>query len=109
MAAAETRIQNQILRWFAARPDLGRVCRMNSGALRARDGRLVHFGVPGLADIVGILRPHGRLLCIEVKTPTGKQSPAQARFQNMIDTNGGIYIIVRNVSELAAMLEPYIH
>ena len=107
MGAPETRIQNQILRWLADRPYLGRFCRMNSGALRDRKGRLVRYGLPGLSDIVGILRDGGRVLCVEVKTKTGRQSETQAQFQKMIDSCNGIYILARDVNDLAATLEPY--
>lgn len=66
---SERYIQNAILRAYATRPDL-RIWRMNTGKARF-NGQVVQFGVPGQADLTGIL-PDGRRLEIEVKSPTGR-------------------------------------
>ncbi|RMG17749.1 MAG: hypothetical protein D6729_08280 [Deltaproteobacteria bacterium] len=64
-------------RVFGTRSDM-RLWRANVGA--ARFGRhVVKFGIPGQADLTGIL-PGGIRLEIEVKGPTGRQSPQQRAF-----------------------------
>ena len=104
----ESDIQAGILAELGARPDV-RLWRSNCGAARDRaTGRVVRFGVPGQADLSGIYRrpcpccgtPLGQRLEIEVKTPTGRQSPAQRKFQAMIERFGGLYIIGRGPVEL---------
>jgi hypothetical protein len=75
-----------------------RVWRQNSGMLPNAQGRMVQFGTPGAADITGIL-PDGRRLEIEVKTPTGRQSEQQKRYQAMIERFNGVYILARSVDE----------
>ena len=73
---SEKSIQNDILRAFGTRPAL-RLWRANCGAALL-GGRVVRFGIPGQADLTGIL-PDGRRLEIEVKSPTGRQTPQQTR------------------------------
>ena len=87
----EAQIQNQIMREFATRPDM-RLWRANVLAARMH-GRLVRAGVPGQADLSGILAD-GRRLEIEVKSETGRLSEDQKRFGEMITRFGGVYIIV---------------
>lgn len=57
------------------------------------------FGYPGAGDITGIL-PDGRRLEIECKSPTGKQSEKQRKFQEKIEQNGGVYLLVRSERDL---------
>ena len=61
-------------------------------------------GLRGVADILGCL-PDGRLLAVEVKTPTGKVSPHQQRFLERITESGGLGTCVRSVDELVADLK----
>lgn len=63
------------------------------------DGQPVSFGYPGAGDITGVL-PDGRRLEVECKSATGKQSAKQKAFQEKIETNNGVYILVRSVAEL---------
>jgi hypothetical protein len=95
---SETEIMQQILLALGAHPAC-RIWRMNTGALPDQHGRLIRFGVPGMADIIGLLRPSGRFLAIEVKTLTGRQSDQQRAFQRMVEAAGGIYILARSVDE----------
>ena len=73
-------------------------------AVMARGGR-VTFGVggPGGADLIGMLL--GRFLALEVKTPTGRQSPEQRQFQTLVESKGGIYLLTRSVADAVAMIE----
>jgi hypothetical protein len=99
-----------ILIEFGSRPDL-RIWRSNSGAAIWRgkngsSGGLVRFGVPGQADISGIMRPSGRRIEIEVKTLTGKQSKEQQAWQKMIEWAGGLYILARRIEDVRLALGP---
>lgn len=95
-------IQNDILREFGTRPDI-RLWRMNAGVSKYRDRtgkiRQVQFGVPGQADLTGIL-PDGRRLEIEVKGPTGEQSKAQIDYQRIIERFNGVYILARSCDDV---------
>ncbi len=76
-----------------------KVWRNNSGALPDARGRAIRFGLAGSADILGLLRPSGRFLAIEVKAQNGRQSEAQRNFQRMITESGGVYILARSVQD----------
>lgn len=101
MHLAEKNTQNDILREFGTKRWL-RLWRSNTGVARFGERRVV-FGVPGQADLTGILMG-GRRLEIEVKSPTGKQSPEQAVYGQMIEQFGGIYILARSVADVRTRL-----
>lgn len=104
---SERQIQAEVLLALGARPDLGRFWRQNTGSARAFDdpGRVITFGVPGAADISGILRGSGRRVEIEIKTATGRQSLQQQRFEAMIRAMGGIYVVARCQDDAVLALE----
>ena len=97
----EHQIQNAILREFGTRTDL-RIWRANTGVARYGK-RVVRFGVPGQADLTGIL-PDGRRLEIEVKSATGRQSTDQKNYQQMIERLNGVYILARSVADVERIL-----
>jgi hypothetical protein len=100
----EKAIQNEILEALGPRRDL-RIWRINTGVARSMDfKRVIRFGVPGQADISGVLID-GRRLEIEVKTPTGRQSPQQKAFEAMIKSFGGVYILARSLADAVAGVE----
>lgn len=78
--------------------------RNNIGMAWMKNGQPVKFGVggPGGSDFVGTYR--GRALYIEIKTPTGRQSPDQKTFQGKVERHGGIYRILRSVEDAEAFL-----
>lgn len=100
---SERAILADILLAIGNRQDL-RVWRNNSGALKDAQGHLIRFGLPGSADILGILKPTGRFLAIECKTEIGKQSDLQKAFQRMIESHGGLYILARSVGDVLSNL-----
>lgn len=51
----------------------------------------------GVSDLI-ILQP-GQVLFIEVKTPTGRQSKEQERFESMVSRLGFSYFVVRSLEE----------
>lgn len=111
----EKTIQSQVLSWLkkagidAWRNNTGTA--VYGGGYRAAFGgsvnppaRRVSFGRLGSADITGIL-PDGRRLEVEVKRPGESQGPKQRKFQEMIERNRGVYLLVTSVEELANGLE----
>lgn len=82
-----------------------RLWRQNTGVARSFDGgSIVAYGVPGGADLSGIIAG-GRRLEIEVKTPGVKQSPQQINFERMITKFGGLYLVARSVEDVANALQ----
>jgi hypothetical protein len=98
----ETELVKLVLLALGKRTDL-RVWRQNVGALRDINGRMVKFGVPGAADISGIL-VDGRRLEIECKVGT-RQRPEQKNFERMILQFGGVYLLVHSVEEAVQGVE----
>lgn len=99
--SSEKALQNDILRAFGTLPRL-RLWRANCGVARIGT-RVIRFGISGQADLTGIL-PDGRRLEIEVKSPTGQQTPEQVVFQNMIEKFHGIYILARSTNDVRQRL-----
>ena len=96
-------IQNRILLEIGSIPGL-RVWRNNTGALLDRNGKLVKFGLQGSADIIGMMKPNGRFIAIEVKTQKGMQTASQRRFQKMVEDMGGHYILARSPEDVSKAL-----
>lgn len=65
--------------------------------------------VNGVSDII-LLKPNKfyPYLCIENKTPKGKQSPEQKLFQQAVESQGGKYVIVRSLDEFVKVIENYL-
>lgn len=66
----------------------------------------IHQGLgstPGIADLV--VMGAGRTIWIEIKTPTGNQSPVQKLFQFEVEVSGGEYRIVRSVDDVSDLVE----
>ena len=97
----ERQVQNAILRAFGTRRSM-RLWRANCGVARIGN-RVVRFGVPGQADLTGIL-PDGRRIEVEAKSPGGKQTEEQRSFQRMIERFGGVYVLARSVADVATAL-----
>jgi hypothetical protein len=51
----------------------------------------------GVSDLI-ILRP-GEVIFVEVKTPTGTQSPSQKIFQSIVEALGFRYLLVRSLEQ----------
>ena len=99
----ESEIQRECLVYLGTRLDLA-TARTNTGAAIGKRG-LVRFGIKGMADIHCLQAPHGRLVAIEVKTRTGRQSKDQIRYERMIRKFGGVYICTHSVANLHEQLE----
>lgn len=86
----------------------GLVLWRNATGMAARDGKSLRFGlVVGGSDLVGILwtppRP-GRWFCLEVKTLTGRCTPEQTLFLQLVRNHGGFATVVRSVAAAEAAL-----
>ena len=101
----EKELQNEILRTFGTIPRM-RIWRANTGVAQI-DKRFIRFGIPGQADLTGIL-PDGRRLEIEAKSPTGRQSDDQKNFQRMIEKFDGVYVLARSVDDVWNALRKYL-
>lgn len=101
----ESQIQDAIRLELGRRPDLVVVWRNNIGNVEARTGYRISFGVggPGGADLLGI-DYRGRFVAIEVKTPTGRVSPEQRKFGELVEQRGGVYLVMRSVDDARAFL-----
>ena len=102
----EKQLQNLILLTFGTRHDM-RLWRSNTGVARMGPRRIVRFGVPGQADLTGIL-PRGVRLEIEVKTNAGQQTPEQKNYQRIIERFGGVYVLARSVDDVWDAIGRYV-
>jgi len=92
-----------------------RLHRNNTGVLRDQHGRPVQFGLAkGSADLIGwttrTITPDmvGQRIAvftsIEVKTPTGRLTPAQSAWLGAVHTAGGIAGVARSVRDSEEIL-----
>ena len=64
----------------------------------------------GVADILLLKRTSQfGFLCIENKTPKGRQEPEQKVFQCEVERHGGKYIIVRSIDEFIQAIDNYLN
>ena len=88
----------EVLKALKAHPAVVWCERMNSGAARV-GGRFIRFGFTGCPDVLGQLRD-GRLLGVEVKSPTGKLMPEQSVFLERIRAAGGVAFVARDLRDV---------
>jgi hypothetical protein len=102
---SEAAIMREIMLALGRRPDV-RIWRRNVG-LAVPVGRRepVRFGLPGQADLSGIVGPEGWVLEVEVKAPRGRLSDAQRGWGAMIESLGGIWIVARSAEEAVGALD----
>jgi hypothetical protein len=113
-------VQAEIRRALGSCEDLV-IWRQNVG-LYERDGRAVRAGLcVGSSDLIGVLTvrvPHtdgapfplyyatiGRFIALEVKTRTGRVSPEQKRFLELVRRMGGFGAVVRSPEEALEAVE----
>jgi hypothetical protein len=79
----------------------------NSGIyVKARNTYIPSHAV-GVSDILGVL-PDGRILCVEVKTATGRLSEPQKLFLDSINERGGLAFVARSIEDVEKALHDYI-
>ena len=70
---------------------------------KIRMGQFISMGLrPGVADLV-VFWPSG-IGYVEVKTPTGRQSEHQKRFQERCESYGVPYDLVRSVEDVQQLI-----
>lgn len=83
--------------------------RNNVGVLQD-NGRYVRFGLaPGSADLIGIFTPDlrnpvGVFIAAEIKTPTGRQTDEQKRWEQLVTSKGAAYAVLRSVQDARAWI-----
>lgn len=78
--------------------------RRNTGAMKTEEF-FVRFGLPGMADIGGILQ--GKAYEIEIKSDKGVQSEQQKNWKRAVERAGGIYILARSVEDCLEQMKNY--
>lgn len=116
MRQEEHRIQCAIVKWFYyAYPAYRGGClfavpnggHRNIQTARSLKAEGVTSGVSDLLLLVPKREYHG--LCVEVKTPAGRQSDNQKNWQRIIEAQGYRYEIVRSLDEFAELVRWYLN
>lgn len=110
----EHRLQQACVRWFRLQYPALRdvlVAVPNGGRRDAVTGaRLKAEGVvAGASDLV-LLKPNRFYgsLCIEMKTPRGRQSPAQRDWQEAVEAAGDKYVVCRSLEDFMEDINGYL-
>ncbi|MBM4442507.1 MAG: VRR-NUC domain-containing protein [Candidatus Rokubacteria bacterium] len=99
MKQSEGSIQDAIRLEVGAMPDV-RLWRNNGGVASHADGSRVRYGLAvGSADLIGILRPSGRFIALEVKRPGERETPKQRAWLAIVQNFGGFAAVVSSVDE----------
>lgn len=106
----EAEIQSAIHRALGSRADT-RIFRNHVGKVQDAQGRWHTFGLaPGSADLIGwqsvevtqdmVGRRLAVFLSVEVKTQTGRLSPAQENWRRVVESHGGIAVVARSINDI---------
>lgn len=82
--------------WFARFNTAAGKLQYGSG----KSSQWMTFAFKGCPDILGQLPNGGRLLAIEVKSPSGKVTDDQAAFIERAGSNGALAFVARNVDDV---------
>ena len=80
----------------------------NTGIFKQKTGSYIKVGMKGIADLIGIIPPSGRLLAIEVKRPGNTASSEQKSFLASIRASGGIGFIAFGIEDVERELKQFI-
>lgn len=103
-AATEAQILKSILKYLALRKEVAWAGRFNSGMFAEEDRFIQANSVRGCSDIIGQLT-NGKILCLEVKSKTGRIAPHQQAFIDRVNENHGIAAIVRSIEDVQIILD----
>jgi len=105
---SESELQNQLLTYLNLHKDFF-AWRNNSTGIYDPSTktyrRKVGFDIKGVSDILGIHKPTGRLVAIEVKSEKGKPTFEQLAFIKRINESGGISFWVNNFETFVDMIK----
>lgn len=114
MKSIESKIQKACVKWFRLkyRDIEGLFFAVPNGGRRdAWTARIMHDeGVrAGVADLI-LLLPRGdwAALAIEMKTPQGRQSPAQKAFEKLCGAHGICYAVCRSFDDFREVVTEYL-
>ena len=97
MATADSNISNAIMIALSEAGCL--VWRNNVGVLKDANGRPIRYGLgTGSSDLIGLCAD-GTFLAVEVKTATGRVSPAQTAFIAAVRRRGGRAGVARSPAD----------
>lgn len=113
MKNEESRIQQACVRWFRFQyPKLLLFAVPNGGNRNAITGAILKAeGVlAGVSDLI-LMHPAGGYhgLCIEMKTPKGRQQESQKEFQQLVEGAGYKYIICRSLDSFVTEIREYLN
>lgn len=114
MRHAESKIQQACIRWFRyAFPEYAYclIAVPNGVATTQSQGRILKAEgmVAGAADLLLLVPQQGYgCLCMEMKTPTGRQQLTQKIWQKEIEKVGNKYVIVRSLEEFCQIVCEYL-
>jgi len=101
MNCEEANIQKAIVQWlqlwkywFCSIPN-----ELGGKDAAIRTARAKTLGLRSGAPDMLVFLNNGKLVCLEIKTPTGKQSDAQVNFQLRLEKCGHEYHVVRSLDD----------
>ena len=110
----ESNLQMTCVRWFRLQyPEMaGLLFAVPNGSKRGKGTAAIlkaEGALAGVSDLL-FLMPAGTCpyLCIEMKTKTGRQSPAQKEFQHNVEAVGARYALVRSFDEFVSLIRNYV-
>jgi hypothetical protein len=105
---SEAAIQGECVMWlWNAKPETRyKLFEVNNNPLNKIDGarRKAMGMIAGVSDLI-FLRDELPPLCIEMKDATGKQSQAQKDWQQVAESVGCKYVIVRSLTEFQELFD----
>jgi hypothetical protein len=88
LTTPEGRLLRRIVEALRQEPDV--LLWRNTVGGGEHDGRRVTYDLAlGSSDLIRILRPHGRFVALEVKTPEGRLTELQAQLPERVRRHGG--------------------
>lgn len=111
----EARIQSEFFKqvplFFPTLPDRLLFAVPNGGSRhKIEAANMKRQGVKrGVADVILQVPKKGYAsLCLEFKTPTGKQSDEQKEYQRQVEMAGSKYVVVRSVEQAIRIVQKYL-
>jgi hypothetical protein len=112
LATKENDVKKQILDWFSYKKVWA--VKINTGATIAEykgKKRFFRYGAKGMPDILARMKPigysgfSGRVVWVECKSKTGRQTEAQKEWQLKANLHGDLYILARSLADVQAVFE----
>jgi len=111
---SESKIQHNCIEWFRLQyPSLSRLMFSvpNGGKRDVRTGSIMKYegSIRGVADLILLFPKKGYAsLCIEMKTPRGKQSEEQKLWQIEVEKARNKYVVCHSLEEFMNEVNSYL-